>query len=180
MNSSLILKSPSSCLAHRNSTCSNKRPSHVRIDMRDARRLSLAGSGRAKRNHLGRDNVFKKFWSIKETSMTCCPRLDFVVEGEYEPGAQEQLYMNNGAIARHNSDDGVTVWGSDAVSFTMSTKSLIKLFVCPKRKFVPRDPTETGRRLRGKEAFFDDCRARRAGLAWKSGLNRMRLFTIAP
>ena len=38
---------------------------------------------------------------------------DIIVEGEYETGAQEQLYIEpQGMIARANAAEGVTVWGS--------------------------------------------------------------------
>ena len=41
------------------------------------------------------------------------PSAPIVVEGEYETGAQEQLYIEpNGMLAMANPSDGVTVWGS--------------------------------------------------------------------
>jgi len=40
-------------------------------------------------------------------------KADYIVEGEYTTGAQEQLYIeNNGVIASFNADQGLTVWGS--------------------------------------------------------------------
>jgi xanthine dehydrogenase molybdopterin-binding subunit B len=51
----------------------------------------------------GEDNVFKKFLVDKGNVDDAWASADFIVEGEYETGAQEQLYIeNNGAIAIAN------------------------------------------------------------------------------
>src|SRR5258706_159739 len=61
----------------------------------------------------GEDNVFKTLLVDKGNVDDVWAKADFVVEGEYYTGAQEQLYIeNNGAMAMVNKDDGVTVWGS--------------------------------------------------------------------
>ncbi|MDX6531771.1 MAG: hypothetical protein QOH41_4061, partial [Blastocatellia bacterium] len=53
----------------------------------------------------GEDNVFKKFLVDKGNVDDAWSKADFIVEGEYETGAQEQLYIeNNGAIAVANAD----------------------------------------------------------------------------
>src|SRR6267143_1229986 len=58
----------------------------------------------------------------------------FIVEGEYETGAQEQLYIEpQGMIARANSADGVTVWGSLQCPYYVH-KALVRLFGLPKER----------------------------------------------
>src|SRR4051812_6303971 len=57
--------------------------------------------------------VFKSFLVRKGDVDAVWDTADFVVEGEYSTGAQEQLYIeNNGMVAVANPTDGVTVWGS--------------------------------------------------------------------
>src|SRR5207249_4430016 len=76
----------------------------------------------------GEDNVFKKFHVDKGNVDDAWSQADFVVEGEYETGAQEQLYIEtNGAIAIANPNEGVTVWGSMQCPYYVH-KALIKLF----------------------------------------------------
>ncbi|HEU4834257.1 MAG TPA: molybdopterin cofactor-binding domain-containing protein, partial [Pyrinomonadaceae bacterium] len=56
----------------------------------------------------GEDNVFKKFLVDKGNTDEAWASADFIIEGEYETGAQEQLYIeNNGAIAIANPNEGV-------------------------------------------------------------------------
>src|SRR5260370_17453380 len=82
----------------------------------------------------GEDNVFKTFLVDKGDVDDVWAKADFIVEGEYETGAQEQLYIeNNGAIAIANSEDGVTVWGSMQCPYYVH-KALIKLFGLPQEK----------------------------------------------
>ena len=61
----------------------------------------------------GEDNIFKSFHVEKGDVDAAWSAADFIVEGEYETGAQEQLYIEpQGMIAQANPTDGVTVWGS--------------------------------------------------------------------
>src|SRR5216683_2773157 len=77
---------------------------------------------------------------------------DFIVEGEYETGAQEQLYIEpNGAIAIANQAEGVTVWGSMQCPY-YAHKALIKLFGLPAEK-IRVIQTETGGGFGGKEEY---------------------------
>src|SRR5438034_8257798 len=79
----------------------------------------------------GEDNVFKKFLVDKGNVDQAWAEADFVVAGEYESGAQEQLYIeNNGAIAIARPVEGVTVWGSMQCPYYVH-KALIKLFGLP-------------------------------------------------
>jgi CO/xanthine dehydrogenase Mo-binding subunit len=116
----------------------------------------------------GDDNVFKKFLVDKGNVDEAWPNADFIVEGEYETGAQEQLYIeNNGAIAIANPDKGVTVWGSMQCPYYVH-KALIKLFGLPEEK-IRVIQTETGGGFGGKEEYPSLVAGHAALLAWKSG-----------
>jgi CO/xanthine dehydrogenase Mo-binding subunit len=117
----------------------------------------------------GDDNVFKKFLVDKGNVDDAWSKADFIVEGEYETGAQEQLYIeNNGAIAVANPDEGVTVWGSMQCPYYVH-KALIKLFGLPEEK-IRVIQTETGGGFGGKEEYPSMIAGHAALLAWKSGL----------
>ncbi len=116
----------------------------------------------------GEDNVFKKFLVDKGNVDDVWSKADIIVEGEYETGAQEQLYIeNNGAIAVANADEGVTVWGSMQCPYYVH-KALIKLFGLPEEK-VRVIQTETGGGFGGKEEYPSMIAGHAALLAWKSG-----------
>jgi len=116
----------------------------------------------------GEDNVFKKFLVDKGNVDTAWARADIIVEGEYETGAQEQLYIeNNGAIAVANEKDGVTVWGSMQCPYYIH-KALVKLFNFPADK-IRVIQTETGGGFGGKEEYPSMIAGHAALLAWKSG-----------
>jgi CO/xanthine dehydrogenase Mo-binding subunit len=116
----------------------------------------------------GEDNVFKKFLVDKGDVDAVWANADFIVEGEYETGAQEQLYIeNNGAIAIANPNDGVTVWGSMQCPYYVH-KALVKLFDLPENK-IRVIQTETGGGFGGKEEYPSLIAGHAALLAWKSG-----------
>ncbi len=116
----------------------------------------------------GDDNVFKTFLVDKGNVDDAWARADFIVEGEYETGAQEQLYIEtNGAIAIANRDDGVTVWGSMQCPYYVH-KALLKLFGLPEEK-IRVIQTETGGGFGGKEEYPSVIAGHAALLAWKSG-----------
>ena len=116
----------------------------------------------------GEDNVFKKFLVDKGNVDAVWANADHIVEGEYETGAQEQLYIeNNGAIAIANPNDGVTVWGSMQCPYYVH-KALVKLFELPEDKLRVIQ-TETGGGFGGKEEYPSLITGHAALLAWKSG-----------
>ena len=116
----------------------------------------------------GEDNVFKKFLVDKGNVDEAWSQADFIVEGEYETGAQEQLYIEtNGAIALANPAEGVTVWGSMQCPYYVH-KALIKLFGLPEEK-IRVIQTETGGGFGGKEEYPSMIAGHAALLAWKSG-----------
>ncbi|HEX8999471.1 MAG TPA: xanthine dehydrogenase family protein, partial [Blastocatellia bacterium] len=116
----------------------------------------------------GQDNVFKKFLIDKGNVDEVWAQADFIVEGEYETGAQEQLYIEtNGMIAVANPQEGVTVWGSMQCPYYVH-KALLKLFALPpdKTRVIQ---TVTGGGFGGKEEYPSMIAGHAALLAWKAG-----------
>ncbi|MBV9209816.1 MAG: xanthine dehydrogenase family protein molybdopterin-binding subunit, partial [Acidobacteria bacterium] len=87
---------------------------HVRIEIEPQPAIfTIEDSLNKKEIIWGEDNVFKAFHVEKGNVDEVWESADFIIEGEYRTGAQEQLYIeNNGVIAIANADAGVTVWGS--------------------------------------------------------------------
>ena len=130
--------------------------------------FTLAESLEKKEIIWGDDNVFKTFLVDKGNVDDVWVAADLIVEGEYETGAQEQLYIeNNGAIAIANPDDGVTVWGSMQCPYYVH-KALVKLFELPEER-IRIIQTETGGGFGGKEEYPSLIAGHAALLAWKSG-----------
>jgi CO/xanthine dehydrogenase Mo-binding subunit len=156
-------------LAHHDRYLLEEARRHVRIEYEEMPAVfSLADSLKQKEIIWGEDNVFKKFLVDKGNVDDVWTKADTIVEGEYETGAQEQLYIeNNGAIAISNPDDGVTVWGSMQCPYYVH-KALIKLFGLPEAK-IRVIQTETGGGFGGKEEYPSLIAGHAALLAWKSG-----------
>jgi len=115
----------------------------------------------------GEDNIFKSYQVEKGDVDGVWDNADFVVEGEYTTGAQEQLYIEpNGVIAVANPEEGVTVWGSMQCPYYVH-KALTALFGLPKEK-VRVIQAETGGGFGGKEEYPSVIAAHAALLAWKS------------
>ena len=130
--------------------------------------LSLDDSLSKKGIIWGQDNVFKTFRVDKGDIDSAWANADLIIEGEYETGAQEQLYIeNNGAIAIANATDGVTVWASMQCPYYVH-KALVKLFGLPEEK-IRVIQTETGGGFGGKEEYPSLIAGHAALLAWKSG-----------
>jgi CO/xanthine dehydrogenase Mo-binding subunit len=116
----------------------------------------------------GVDNIFKSYRVEKGDVASAWSGADFIVGGEYETGAQEQLYIEpQGMIARANPADGVTVWGSLQCPYYVH-KALVRLFGLPKEK-VRVVQTETGGGFGGKEEYPSMIAGHAALLALKSG-----------
>ena len=116
----------------------------------------------------GADNVFKSYLIEKGDLHAVWERADYIVEGEYATGAQEQLYIeNNGMIAAFDPQQGLTVWGSMQCPYYVH-KSLVKLFNLPAER-VRVVQTETGGAFGGKEDYPSMIAGHAALLAMKSG-----------
>ena len=156
-------------LAHRDKYLVEEARRHVRIEIDEQPAVfSLEDSLARKEIIWGEDNVFKKFLVDKGDVDAVWANADFIVEGEYETGAQEQLYIeNNGAIAIANPAEGVTVWGSMQCPYYVH-KALVKLFDLPENE-IRIIQTETGGGFGGKEEYPSLIAGHAALLAWKSG-----------
>ena len=156
-------------LAHHDKYLLEEARRHVRIDYEELPAVfSVEESLAQKETIWGEDNVFKKFLVNKGNVDQAWSQADFIVEGEYETGAQEQLYIEtNGAIAIANPDDGITIWGSMQCPYYVH-KALIKLFGLPEEK-IRVIQTETGGGFGGKEEYPSLISGHAALLAWKSG-----------
>jgi len=116
----------------------------------------------------GEDNLFKSYSVEKGNVDEVWARADFIVEGEYRTGAQEQLYIEtNGMIAVAIPEKGVTVWGSMQCPYYVH-KALMALFGLPADK-VRVIQSETGGGFGGKEEYPSMIAGHAALLAWKSG-----------
>src|SRR5215831_18769222 len=156
-------------LAHHDKYLLEEARRHVRIEYEELPAvLSLDQSLAQKEIIWGDNNVFKKFLVDKGDVDAVWADADFIVAGEYETGAQEQLYIeNNGAIAIANPAEGVTVWGSMQCPYYVH-KALLKLFGLPEEK-VRVIQTETGGGFGGKEEYPSLIAGHAALLSWKSG-----------
>ncbi|HEY6246495.1 MAG TPA: xanthine dehydrogenase family protein molybdopterin-binding subunit [Pyrinomonadaceae bacterium] len=156
-------------LAHKNKYLLEEARRRVKIDIEELPAvLSLDDSLTKKEIVWGDDNVFKTFLVDKGNVDEAWAQADFIVEGEYETGAQEQLYIeNNGAIAIARPGEGVTVLGSMQCPYYVH-KALIKLFDLPEHQ-VRVIQAETGGGFGGKEEYPSLITGHAALLAWKSG-----------
>jgi CO/xanthine dehydrogenase Mo-binding subunit len=115
----------------------------------------------------GKDNVLKSFLIEKGDVDGAWARAHAVVEGTYETGAQEQLYIEpNGMIAAYDAGTGVTVWGSLQCPYYV-VKALAPLFDLPPEK-VRIVQMETGGGFGGKEEYPSLIAGHAALLAMKA------------
>ena len=130
--------------------------------------LSIDESLNQKEIVWGKDNLLKVCELNKGNVDRVWSEADFIVEGEYETGAQEQLYIEpNGMVATADHDNGVTVWGSMQCPYYVQ-KALMALFGFSAER-VRVIQAETGGGFGGKEEYPSMIAAHAALLAWKSG-----------
>ncbi|MFZ0201332.1 MAG: xanthine dehydrogenase family protein molybdopterin-binding subunit [Candidatus Sulfotelmatobacter sp.] len=116
----------------------------------------------------GEDNIFKTYLIEKGEVDGVWEKADYIVEGEYTTGAQEQLYIeNNGMIAAFDPAQGITVWGSLQCPYYIH-KALMALCNLPAEK-VRVVQMETGGAFGGKEEYPSMIAAHATLLAIKSG-----------
>jgi CO/xanthine dehydrogenase Mo-binding subunit len=130
--------------------------------------FTIEGSERQDTIIWGADNTFKRYLVEKGDVDSIWEKADFIVEGEYHTGAQEQLYIeNNGVIASFDPNAGLTLWGSLQCPYYVH-KALIKLCALPEDK-VRVVQTETGGAFGGKEEYPSMIGGHAALLAMKAG-----------
>lgn len=134
------------------------------FDMGEARERGSRGDGVI----WGKDNVFKHFEILKGDLDAGWAAAEVVVEGDYETGAQEQLYIEpQGMLARWESDGSVTVIGSMQCPYYVH-KAMIHLLALPGEK-VRIIQSETGGGFGGKEEYPSMLAAHVALLSRKAG-----------
>ena len=130
--------------------------------------FSIAESERRAPIVWGEDNVFKTYLVEKGNVDEVWQKADYIVEGEYTTGAQEQLYIeNNGMIAAFDAERGITAWGSLQCPYYIH-KALMTLCNLPAEK-VRVVQLETGGAFGGKEDYPSIIAGHAALLAIKSG-----------
>jgi len=116
----------------------------------------------------GTDNLFKSYTVARGDVEAAFAGAPIVVEGEYETGSQEQLYIEpNGMLAIADLQNGVTVWGSMQCPYYVH-RALAGLFNLPAEK-IRVVQMETGGGFGGKEEYPSIIAGHAALLAWKSG-----------
>jgi CO/xanthine dehydrogenase Mo-binding subunit len=116
----------------------------------------------------GEDNVFKTYLIEKGDVEGIWEKADYIVDGEYATGAQEQLYIeNNGMIAVFGAEQGITVWGSLQCPYYIH-KALMALCDMPAEQ-IRVVQMETGGAFGGKEEYPSMIAAHAALLAMKCG-----------
>jgi len=116
----------------------------------------------------GEDNIFESYLIEKGNVDAVWANADYIVEGEYTTGAQEQLYIeNNGMIAVFDAEQGLTVWGSLQCPYYVH-KALMKLCDLSAER-VRVVQVETGGAFGGKEEYPSMIAGHAALLAMKSG-----------
>ncbi len=156
-------------LAHHDKYLLEEARRAVRIEIEPLRGVfSIEDSLVRKEIIWGEDNVFKSFYVEKGDVDGAWAGAEFVVEGTYETGAQEQLYIEpQGMIAQVNEAEGVTVWGSLQCPHYVH-KALMILFGLPRER-IRVVQAETGGGFGGKEEYPSMIAAHAALLARKSG-----------
>lgn len=156
-------------LAHPNRYLLEEARKSIKIDYEELPGVFTIQDSLSKKDIIwGKDNVFKSYLLEKGNVDSVWKNAFKIIEGEYQTGAQEQLYIeNNGMIATANPTDGVTVWGSMQCPYYIH-KALCKLFPLEPEK-IRIIQAETGGGFGGKEEYPSMIAGHAALLAWKSG-----------
>ena len=156
-------------LAHRDPQMLQRARQHVTIDVEPLPAVFDIDDALAARTVVwGDDNIFKSYLVARGDVESAFRGSHTIVEGEYETGAQEQLYIEpNGMLALAGAESGVTVWGSMQCPYYIH-KALVALFgISPEKVRVVQ--METGGGFGGKEEYPSVIAGHAALLAWKSG-----------
>ncbi len=156
-------------IAHADRARADDARRHVTFDIEPLPAVFTIDESLAQREIIwGADNIFKRYTVSKGDVDKAFESAAIVVEGEYETGAQEQLYIEpNGMIATFDRDHGVTVWGSMQCPYYVHN-ALAGLFGLPVER-VRVIQMETGGGFGGKEEYPSVIAGHAALLAWKAG-----------
>ena len=170
MGSSTTPRSRFVLLAHRDRAISRRCAASHHLDIEPLPAVASIDEALAAREIVwGTDNLFKTYQVSKGDADSAFRADDVVlVEGVYETGAQEQLYIEpNGMLAVADPKHGVTVWGSMQCPYYIHA-ALAALFDLPPER-IRVVQMETGGGFGGKEEYPSIIAGHAALLAWKSG-----------
>ena len=129
--------------------------------------LTLAESERKETVVWGEDNVVKRYLLETGDVDACWAEAAHIVEGEYETGAQEQLYIETNGVVAEATDEGITLWGSLQCPFYVHRA--LKTFFGLSDERVRVVQMETGGAFGGKEEYPSILAGHAALLARKCG-----------
>ena len=112
-------------------------------------------------------NCFKSFLLETGNVEEALAHADFIVEGEYHTGAQEQLYIETNGVIAEATQDQVTVWGSLQCPFYVHRALKVAFNLGDEQVRVIQ--AETGGAFGGKEDYPSIIAGHAALLALKSG-----------
>jgi CO/xanthine dehydrogenase Mo-binding subunit len=156
-------------LAHRDRVMLEEARQHVTIEVEPLPPVYTIDDSLAAREVIwGTDNIFKSYEVCRGDIDAGFANAAAIIEGEYETGAQEQLYIEpNGMIAVASLEGGVTVWGSMQCPYYIH-RALERLFNLPGDR-IRVVQMETGGGFGGKEDYPSIIAGHAALLAWKAG-----------
>lgn len=156
-------------LAHPDKHILDKARRLVRLDIEALPAVLTIDDSLAQKQIIWRDdNVFKHYLVQKGDVDAAMRGKDLlIIEGSYETGAQEQLYIEpNGMIAAYDEHTGVTVWGSMQCPYYVHKALLAGLNLAAEKIRVVQ--AETGGGFGGKEEYPSILAAHACLLAMKS------------
>ncbi|HEY2433907.1 MAG TPA: xanthine dehydrogenase family protein molybdopterin-binding subunit [Vicinamibacterales bacterium] len=155
-------------IAHADRARADEARQHVFVDIEPLPPVFTIDEALSRRETVwGTDNIFKSYEVKKGDVAAAFAGAPVVVEGEYETGAQEQLYIEpNGMLAVADPVHGVTVWGSMQCPYYIH-HALAGLFDMPGER-IRVVQMETGGGFGGKEEYPSVIAGHTALLAWKS------------
>ena len=156
-------------IAHANRARADEARRRVTIDIEPLPPVLTIDEALARREIIwGADNIFKSYAVQKGDVDAAFANAPLIVEGEYETGAQEQLYIEpNGMLAVADPKHGVSVWGSMQCPYYIH-HALAGLFNLSEDR-IRVVQMETGGGFGGKEEFPSVIAGHAALLAWKAG-----------
>jgi CO/xanthine dehydrogenase Mo-binding subunit len=156
-------------IAHHDRARADEARRHVTIEIDPLPAVFTMSEALSKRDVIwGDDNVFTRYTVSKGNVEAAFANAARTIEGEYETGAQEQLYIEpNGMLAVAGPGHGVTVWGSMQCPYYIHT-ALAGLFDLPPDR-IRVVQMETGGGFGGKEEYPSMIAGHAALLAWKAG-----------
>ncbi|RMH56615.1 MAG: carbon monoxide dehydrogenase [Candidatus Hydrogenedentota bacterium] len=160
---------PVALIAHHDRALLNKALKAITVEIDEEPAIfSIEEALEGKEIQYGRDNIFKEYRITRGKLEEAFSEADHVLEGVYETGAQEQLYIEpQGVIARADPKGEVTIWGSIQCPFYVQ-KALAPLFALSPEK-VRVIQTETGGGFGGKEEYPNLLSGHAALLSYRAG-----------